>query len=370
MYLILDNLIPISLFQILLAFFLLRISGEIGKLSLPFGYASLTRIDVSGNISFNLFFRILFVPVSLAIVSILLYWLNLDFLIKNIWIVSIWYFLFQFIYTISKISYVNLWLYFISVINYVLISYFLYKYSLSQGLDAIIPSFNDIRTEMWIIVALFFYELCKNFDLKPKRENFNKKLENKYLQLNTKYKYLLNKIFLEEKILNDILFSIMIFEDLNRPKLLRIIEKLLFKIGIIKTTGIMQIKSGKYLNDEESIKLAQEKITKFFNKNKILYKSEVEYELVGKILVDYNPDAYYRDEVRYLYFQVSNVSRFFEEERFSKSNEIVDDIKVTDINEFKFRIKELITQINIINKETNLPFKIIIKEKKVKKKNN
>ncbi len=118
------NEIFLMTFQIILALLLLRLSGEIGKRSLSRGYASLIRAHTTGKLSFNLFYRVLYLPISLSIVAIILYILRLDFFIKNIWLVAIWYFGIQPLLSLNKLSYTKRYLYFGSTIASIAISYF------------------------------------------------------------------------------------------------------------------------------------------------------------------------------------------------------------------------------------------------------
>lgn len=80
----------------------------------------------------------------------------------------------------------------------------------------------------------------------------------------------------------DILLSIAILENINRPSWLRIWEKYLHLIIRIKTYGLMQVSSKDYIDDYESIELAAEYISKSNYRNDIkalgkLYNGSEEY---------------------------------------------------------------------------------------------
>lgn len=57
-----------------------------------------------------------------------------------------------------------------------------------------------------------------------------------------------------------LVYSIMIFEAFNRPKIGRWAENLLILCGVPKTAGIMQVKTSKLISDEESVEIAVQKI--------------------------------------------------------------------------------------------------------------
>lgn len=83
-----------------------------------------------------------------------------------------------------------------------------------------------------------------------------------------------------------ILVSIAILENINRPSWIRILERIFSNFLKIKTYGLMQVSSSKYLSDEESIKIATNKIAKLNYKNNLLklgklYNGDKEY---GKCL--------------------------------------------------------------------------------------
>lgn len=303
-------------FHLTIPFLLLRLSGEVGKLSMPFGYASLTRSFESGNLPFNLVFRTLYVPVALTVLVIGLYFLRWDFLIEHIWLLSVWYSLLQFFFLLNKLAYVRLHLYFLTAALSILLSYALYYYSFTHGLSAILPDAANFRTELWFIFGLFFYELFKNRSLGDDGDELGDKLRDKYLFLKGKYGHLLSKDFMDRKVLNDVFFAIMVYEDINRPQWLRFVERVLFRFGLVRTTGIMQVTHAALLTDEESILKAQERILAEYDVSKHLDTPWNEMDLIGKIVTAYNPDAYYRAEVRSLFYRIQSVSTFLEEGKY------------------------------------------------------
>ena len=66
----------------------------------------------------------------------------------------------------------------------------------------------------------------------------------------------LPKRFSEDILLRAIFYSIMCIEDENRPHSVRILENFLARMGVAKSTGIMQQKASHPLTDEESVELA------------------------------------------------------------------------------------------------------------------
>ena len=82
--------------------------------------------------------------------------------------------------------------------------------------------------------------------------------EKKMYEYERRFGHLLPERYTADPLLRALFFSIMTIEDSSRPSYLRSIERLAFRFGMAKTTGIMQQQSpGTYpLTDEESVKLA------------------------------------------------------------------------------------------------------------------
>ena len=70
------------------------------------------------------------------------------------------------------------------------------------------------------------------------------------------YGPLLPSRYKNDPLLRCVFFSIMAIEDSNRPSGIRVLERMVFKFGAAKTTGIMQQKAERALSDEESVVLA------------------------------------------------------------------------------------------------------------------
>ena len=300
-------------FQIIFTILLLRISGEIGKLSISNGYCSVSSLSLNRAFSFNIFYRVLYLPIALCLTAILLYVVKLDFLVIDIWLISIWYYILQLFFSINKLFYTYKGLYFGSAILSILLSYFFYTNGIVQGLSNLLPDSSNFRTELWFIVILFFYGLFNTYQLEDS-DNHKGKLEKRYLTLKKRYGHLPGPEFQNKKILNDLLFSIMIFEDMNRPKWLRFLEKIFFGLGFVQSSGIMQVKSSHLLNDEESINEAEKIILRIYQNS----KDKSDYEISGQVFTEYNPDAYYRNEVRNLFWQIQQISEFLEEIKFQE----------------------------------------------------
>jgi len=281
----------------------------LGKKSRIFGYVNMSELVRGGNFGFNLIFRILSPAVFVSILSIILYKIEKINFIDNIWMIALWYII---ISTLILI-FLNRWV-FIKKFLYILIqgsalffSYIFYEFSLKRGVEFILPEAGGFRTEIWFLIILYFYNLLNEYkenkdnvrgyrNEREKQDNlYCKVIKKKLVRFRKEYSHLLSFEFLENKLLNNIFFSIMIYEDINRPKIVRQIEKMLFKFNLAKSTGIMQVQSTKFLNDKESVKEAQKIILKIYLKELDKSKNMNQYDLVEEISLTYNGSRYLRN---------------------------------------------------------------------------
>lgn len=151
---------------------------------------------------------------------------------------------------------------------------------------------NTVVLIMWFVSVLVIGKLLGgakfgNIDeYTPYRDNI-RRLYSKYQE---QYKSEVAYSRLRNSTKYRLLFSIMIAEDLNRPGIIRILERALFSFSSIATTGIMQVSSKDYLSNQKSIVMAQEIIDESYKRH---YKqTKEEYPLVRSITADYNGDAY------------------------------------------------------------------------------
>lgn len=140
--------------------------------------------------------------------------------------------------------------------------------------DMVFLSGEDLRVILWFLAIIFIYQFIKDKELIKNKENLCEKfgmsgegIVVSYAKLKHKY---YNEIKYDNKELVLILYSIMIFENYNRPAFLRKYDNFLFKLnGGSRKLGIMQVKSNKFISDFESIELVYKKLEKIVEKKKV-----------------------------------------------------------------------------------------------------
>ena len=120
-----------------------------------------------------------------------------------------------------------------------------------------------------------------------------------YARLKNKYNVYVNT---KNKDIKNIVYSIMVYENYKNPYFFRKLDNLLVKYGKEATElGIMQIKTTKIITDEESIKLALNKISKSYEKE---VSNKMTSQNLKNILKKYKNDDTFIEEVSDIYDKI------------------------------------------------------------------
>lgn len=266
--------LSICLLHITLAFILFFLTNWIGKHAalLGLGYVSISLgIQDENAPVFNYVYKVLAPVVFMVLVATIfqkigandlnhsIYWLVIDYWILRFLVLAIR----------GRLRLLN-WkeqiVYWISSIGIALLVYsFFDKVNL-------LPSPTSMIEELWLVIVLFLYNLLNK--IHPSREKIAKRIDTyikkKYSYFHSKYDHLFEGTSAFQKAL---LYSIMIYEDSNRPIIPRMFERILFRFSKTKHTyGIMQVMSDHVLSDEESILLAKQKVA---SDSQLIYKKQL-----------------------------------------------------------------------------------------------
>lgn len=296
-------MIPRIITFIILAIILHFVSASLGQseYSIERGYRSITGMHKEKTY-FSFVYGILLSPVYILIISALLHLLGLDYLLKDIYLVSIFYFIFRIILIaliLQRWEILNKFEFLSQAIISILLSLALYKGYIENNIDNLVKFPEDIVAELWIITFGFVIGVINN--IKDKSYDFPTSIANytqkQYLYLKAKFDNLLKSLGKKEQ---NIILAIMIYENFQRPKFVRIIENTLHSLNKASSTGIMQIQDTKKIfSDENSVSFVIQKLRKLSEENRTL-----EY-LVRNI---YNQTDEYLDEVSHIYWQLENIN--------------------------------------------------------------
>lgn len=296
---------PILLFQILAAISLFFIINFIGKHSYTVGYMGISMFMQKEDApALNFLIRVLTPLIYLIIISAILYYYNLDKFVQNIYLVNVYYILFRLIFNIltNRTLLIN-WKRQVIYWGFICIgSYFLYE-KVIKVKENILPDFTTIANELWIIILLFLFQLLNKLEFSnlTSQKRKSKYIHSRYYYYKNKYGTYIKKSTNNEA-LEKIAYAIIIYEDFNRPKIVRIIESISFRMLKRRhTLGVMQVSTDKLISDYESVKMGISKIIRDYENFITNYKESnlqyFEYEAKQFIIENYNAGRSYSTEV-------------------------------------------------------------------------
>ncbi len=297
----------VIVFQIILGFIIFFIINWIGKHSYSIGYISLSvfaRIDEAP--AFNYVIRV-FTPIAyLFITASILYALGLDSYVDHFYMVSIYYIAIRLIFNLltSRALLINWTRQFVYWASICFFSYFAYSKIIITKAN-LIPDWSNIATELWIIVLVFLYQIFNQIELSndrtiQRKENYMVKMVSDF-----KRKY---GVIVDDQIKNDqlkgLVYAILVIENFNRPKIVRIVEYLSFYLRRKQhTLGIMQVQTDKFISDSESVLLGIKRLLAVYNSSVESYlngeKEDYfsEYSLKSELISSHNGGQQYYDDV-------------------------------------------------------------------------
>lgn len=181
----------------------------------------------------------------------------------------------------------------------VALSLFAYNNFIAK-VSTVLPSPEAIKPFLWFLIIIYIYNL-----LKPQINNINKMIPEKKdidkentIMLFAKYKNKYHKVIkTKNKLITNIIYSIMIFNGMNKPLLLR---KAIEIKGMLTTQeipyGIMQYTSKEKLTDEESI---TKTLKEFEDINKLKIS---EKEKINKMLSKYDESS--KNQIKEIYDEI------------------------------------------------------------------
>lgn len=295
----------------------------IGAHSEGYGYLPLTVLARRDSApAFNLFYRVLAPVVGIVVLSAVLYALDLDRFAEGIWLVAVYYVAFRLFFNVVRgrtrlldwgaqlgISALTIGLSFAAYRAFI------------HDRSTLLPNLDTVANELWILVALFLYQLGNRISISDQGTKRRKRgyLRHRLEVFRQKYGDIVEKA--DPPVIRLLAYAVLIYETFNRPGLDRWIEHwVLFPLGFAKTLGPMQVTTRKRISDRESVELGVAELEVAFPKALKLAREEyqeriealpdgfpkellekmpdgVEREALRRTLSHYNPDSPYIYEV-------------------------------------------------------------------------
>ena len=308
--------------NIILAIILFFLNGLIGKLKQGFGYgfnySTFEFQNISKeNFAGNFFHAIIHPAIYLAILSSVFQMFSLRTIPGKLWLVVPIYWLFRFLHTIfmNHLSLIN-WRFEIPALIASLVlgegTLFFVICPLINSDETVFINLEQFRDAFWFAVFTYiaksFWDTFKEKTLGETIYPAEKKariIVKRYRHFNRKYNTHIDRTLdngyrfsssIHKKHFCCLIYAIMIYEDHNRPFLIRVAEYLLKFIFRRHTfsLGIMQVQSTKLIGNKMSITLAISKLHTVFSASN-------DNEKIFDTLYAYNPSNFYCKEVISIY---------------------------------------------------------------------
>lgn len=289
----------VVIIHIILAVLLFYIVNWIGDKAKPFDYGyvqiSLTLQEDTAPL-FNYLFKVLAPIVYMIIVCAIFQAIGFADGCERIYLMVIYYWLFRLLYITAKghLALTNWPLQIFYWVSSIGLALWAYTYLIEDS-KSIFPDPKELIEELWILIIVFLYSIINK--IKYSRKGAESRIKNyiikRYLKYNKAYGTIVNNN-LNVDILKVLTYSIMIYENYNRPNVFRFAERtILGKTKKPHTYGIMQVMSDIPLKDEESIvngislikKYASELIPDNYEEIDLIYP----YSFCCDVVTNYNP---------------------------------------------------------------------------------
>ena len=246
----------IALVQIVSAIALFFIVNWIGEHSVSIGYIQLSMFTHEhDSLAFNFLFKVLSPVVFLVLYIVLFQSIGHEEYVRCGFMITIYYWVFRSIIIISlgRISLTSWWVQLFYWASSILLSFWIY--SLMEKVDRLLPDPRSLIDQLWILIILFLYSVFNKisipFNGAIKRKE--KYITNNFLKFRKQYDAIVSTNCANE-FLEATTYSIMIYENFNRPAIIRKVESLCCKLTKKPhTLGIMQVNTSSPISDEQSI---------------------------------------------------------------------------------------------------------------------
>jgi hypothetical protein len=175
----------------------------------------------------------------------------------------------------------------------VIVAFLVNVFAQKSSIAILAPSISGLIDNLWssLLIAILIIAYLKATNLSQRSNDsntqdiaFSNYVLSSFELIHRKYSDIINQACNKSNCSKYLVYSVLIYENMNRPKLLRMMENSLLKIFPIElTAGLAQVKSKKPLTDDESIVLAAKIL-----ENTVSYDSFFDPEQVRETLTAYN----------------------------------------------------------------------------------
>ena len=270
----------------------------IGKNSLHLGYAELSfNQPFNDSPAFNLTYRV-FAPVAcITILAAIFYFIGLDTYVVDIYRIVVFYFLFRFLFNVVTdrlliVSHIQF--FFIAALS-IACSMVAYDLIISKK-EFFFPSASEIGSALWLGVVAFLYQTLNSISTNDsaQQKRINRYILEQYKKFNHRYWRVVDEA--AGDLDTDLIYSVMIFESLNRPRVYGPFESAKVRLCGKASVGPMQVTTRSPLNEIDSIRRGVEILKDSYSKHATNPDSDPD-SVINLVFYDYNPSPAYAWEV-------------------------------------------------------------------------
>lgn len=339
-------------YEIILAIILFFIQNWIGSKSYTVGYISFSLLDDKDEaLSLNFVIKVFGPIIFLILILSLFDFLSIDR--SKIQVSRIIYFYLglrlSLIILFERAAIVN-WGRIIFFYLSILLVTKIIERRFIDSVSTLLPDLAEIKNELWLLIILFLYQVGNGFredksiQVSELYRDFSLEIKNrkkKYiLKKQKKFEALYEQIIIEiepnDSAFKLIIICILIYENFNRPQIVRFFERLICKIFHRKTTqGVMQISSNEVISDFKSVRLGtiylHEKYLKYLQ-DKAEEKGYRSDEVYGRVIKRHCPDRNYIRQILFLAKVIIDNSE--NRDQYSQlSEEIISEFHLYDLDD-------------------------------------
>lgn len=302
--------ILLALLEYFLLFLITSIINVFNYEYLHLKYSTFEFSNENSENGLNILIKMFFPTIYLILVSGFLYNLNLIELNSNIYLINIFYYFINYVTLIvflGRVELIDKKSEIKTSIFSIALSIFMYYIFINKTTNIFID-IDELKNGVWLAIITFFYSIFtkkiyynSTIDSCSHNKNTIKYIDKKYQKFVQKYDNFIN---CHDTCIKNIIYSIMIFENYNRPWIIRKMEYIKLLLFKSSTLGIMQVYSTKIISDEESVIIAVNIIENYYNS---LPKKLEKNKKIEKTIYKYNHSDNYVKEVKYIYDLLSTL---------------------------------------------------------------
>jgi len=284
-----------------LALSLFLIVNWIGRHSISRGYRSMELLPRPDEApALNTAIRVLTPTVFIILAATALYEIGWGDLVAKIYVVAIIYVAFRWAFNIAwdRLLLLNWPKEIILGLIIVVINWGV-TLRLLKNRTSLLPDPTNVISELWVLMGLYLFYVLNQIRIGEDRsiQRKHKHIASKARQYLDEYGDLIAANTNNDK-LKALILAVMIYENFNRPRVARVIENVVGKIGMADSFGLMQVTSPHPLTDRESVELGVKKLVTAWEREKfVFHRYSAEYYTAQEVIKDYNADDDYISEV-------------------------------------------------------------------------